>query len=133
MTKDNDPLASLISNDAQATDRKKLAELLVPYIVIDQDSKEFGFLQAFHDVVGNDTKIELLLAGAKARALYFNMEDGLLPGEIIAASLMPEGSAKTSVKKLFDKHQIKKNKEGRYFLPAHRVTDIIKKISIIKK
>lgn len=129
MTKNNDPLASLISNDAKATDRKKLAELLVPYVVIDQDSKEFGFHQAFHDIDSNDIKIELLLAGVKARALYFNTPDGLLAGEVISAGLMPEGSVKTSLKKLFDKHQIKKDKEGRYFLPAHRISDLIKKIN----
>jgi hypothetical protein len=127
MAKNTDPLASLISTDSKSTDRKKLADLLLSYVIIDQDTKEFGFHQAFHDLVGNDTKIELLLAGAKARALYFDMADGLLPAEIMSAGLMPEGSVKTSLKKLFDKHQIKKDKEGRYFLPAHRITDIIKK------
>jgi hypothetical protein len=127
MTKNNDPLASLVSNDSRATDRKKLADLLLSYVVIDQGSKEFGFHQAFHDIGANDIKIELLLAATKARALYFNMVDGLLPGEIMSAGIMPEGSVKTSLKKLFDKHQIKKDKEGRYFLPAHRITDLINK------
>lgn len=127
MTKNNDPLAALVSNDSKATDREKLAELLVSYIIIDENSKEFGFHEAFHNISGNDTKIELLLAGAKARALYFNMPDGLLPGEVIASGLMPEGSVKGTLKKLFDNHQIKKDKDGRYFLPAHRIIDIIKK------
>ena len=127
MAKNNDPLASLVSTDSKATDRKKLADLMLPYMIIDQDTKGFGFHQAFHDMDGNDIKIELLLAGVKARALYFDMTDGLLPAEIISAGLMPEGSVKTSLKKLFDKHHIKKDKDGRYFLPAHRVTDIIKK------
>ncbi len=127
MVKNNDPLASLVSTDSKSTDRKKLADLLFSYIIIDQDTKEFGFHQAFHEIVGNHTKIELLLAGAKARALYFNMIDGLFPAEIMLAGLMPEGSVKSSLKKLFDKHQIKKDKEGRYFLPAHRITDIFKK------
>jgi predicted transcriptional regulator len=45
----------------------------------------------------------------------------------MSAGIMPEGSVKTSLKKLFDKHQIKKDKEGRYFLPAHRITDLINK------
>ena len=129
MTKNNDPLASLISSDAKATDRKKLAALLGPYMVIDQDSKEFSFHSALHDVDGNETKIEVLLAGAKARALYFNLSDGLLPGEVIAAGLMPEGSTKTSLKKLFDSHKIKKDKDGRYFLPAHRIQELIKKLN----
>ncbi len=129
MAKTNDPLASLISSDAKATDRKKLAELVGPYMVIDQDSREFSFHSTLHDVDGNDTKIEILLAGAKARALYFDMADGLLAGEVQAAGLMPEGSVKTSLKKLFDSHRIKKDKEGRYFLPAHRIQELIKKLN----
>ena|SRR5713226_5303840 len=109
-TKKDDPLAALISSDAKATDRKKLAELLAPYMVIDQDSKEFGFHPQFHDITGNDRKIEIVLAGAKARSLYFKLPDGLLPGEVIAAGLMPVGSVKTSLKRLFDNHKIKKDK-----------------------
>lgn len=129
MTKTDDPLASLISSDAKATDRKKLAELLGPYMAIDQDSREFSFHSALHDADGNDVKLELLLAGAKARALYFDMPDGLLPGEIIAAGLMPEGSVKSTLKKLYDGHKIKKDKEGRYFLPTHRIQEIVKKLN----
>ena len=132
MAKTNDPLASLISSDAKATDRKKLAELVAPYMVIDQDSRDFSFHSALHDVDGNDTKIEILLAGAKARALYFDTPDGLLPGEIISAGLMPEGSVKTSLKRLFDAHQIKKDKAGRYYLPAHRIQDLFKKLNSSK-
>lgn len=129
MTSHSDPLAALISNDAKATDRKILAELLGPFLVIDQDSKEFSFHSSFHEVSDNDTKIQLLLAGAKARALYFNLPDGLLPAEIMLLGLMPEGSVKTSLKRLFDNHKIKKNKEGRYFLPAHCVQGLTKKLN----
>ncbi len=129
MSKSNDPLASLISNDAKSTDRKKLAELLGPYMVIDQDSREFNFHSAMHDVDANDVKIELLLAGAKARSLYFDTPDGLLPGEIMTTGLMPEGSVKSTLKKLYDGHKIKKDKERRYFLPAHRIQELIKKLN----
>ncbi len=126
----NDPLAALISSDAKATDRKKLAELLQPYMVIDQDSQEFGFHAAFHELDSNDTKLEMLLAGAKARALFFSVADGLLSGEVIATGIMPEGSTKTSLKRLFDSHKIKKDKEGRYFLPVHRIPELIKRLNI---
>lgn len=132
MSKNNDPLDSLISSDAKATDRKKLAELLGPYMVIDQDSREFSFHTPLHDLSGNDVKLELLLAGAKARALYFDMPDGLLPGEIISVGLMPEGSVKSTLKKLYDGHKIKKDRDGRYLLPAHRIQEVIKKLSSTK-
>ncbi|MDE2230338.1 MAG: hypothetical protein KGL11_15025 [Alphaproteobacteria bacterium] len=124
----DDPLASLISSDARATDRRKLAELLAPYIVIDQDSREFGFLPALHEIGGNENKLEVLLAGAKARALYFGVADGLGPADIVASGLMPPGSVKSGLKRLFDSHKIKKDKDGRYILPTHRIADLIKKL-----
>ena len=129
MNKPTDPLAVLISSDAKATDRAKLAELVGPYVAIDQDSKDFGFHPAFRDIDGNSTKIEILLAATKARALFFDMPDGLTSGEIIKAGIMAEGSAKTSLKRLFDSHRIKKDKEGRYLLPAHLIPEIIKKLA----
>lgn len=129
MAENKDPLEALISNDAKATDRQKLVELLGPFMVIDQDSKEFSFHSALHEIKGNDVKIEILLAGVKARSLYFDLPDGIPPGEIIATGLMPEGSVKTSLKKLFDRRKIKKDKDGRYFLPAHRIPELTKKFS----
>ena len=45
---------------------------------------------------------------------------------------MPEGSVKTSLKRLLDSYKIKRDKEGRYFLPAHRVPDLMKNIKANK-
>ncbi|MCR4314047.1 MAG: hypothetical protein NUV84_02255 [Candidatus Uhrbacteria bacterium] len=128
-TEKNDPLASLFTNDAKAVDRKQLAELVAPYVSIDKDSKEFGFFPAFSALSGNILKIEILLAAAKARALYLNEPDGLLPGEMIATGIMAVGSAKSSIKKLADLHKIKKDKDGRYFLPSYRIVGLVKQIT----
>jgi hypothetical protein len=129
---DKDPLAELISSDARATDRKKLSELLKPYVAIDGDSKEFSFLPAFDDITDNDRKIELILAAAKARALYFQLEDGLVPKEIIDLGTMPAGSVKTSLRRLNGGHKVKKDKAGRYFLPPYRVPELLKKPNEVK-
>lgn len=128
-TEKNDPLESLFTSDAKAVDRKQLAELVAPYVSIGKDSKEFGFLPAFSQLGGNIPKVEILLAAAKARALYLNEPDGLLPGEIIAAGIMAVGSAKSSIKKLADSHKIKKDKEGRYFLPPYRIAELVKQFT----
>lgn len=125
-TDKNDPLASLFTNDAKAVDRQQLAALVAPYISIDKESKEFGFLPAFSELAGNIPKVEILLAAAKARALYLNQPDGLSPGEIIASEIMAVGSAKSSIKKLADSHKIKKDKQGRYFLPPYRIQELVK-------
>lgn len=129
MAKANDPLGALVSSDAKAVDRAKLAELLLPYLVIDDESKEFSFHPALSSVTGNDTRIEILLAGAKARGLFFGDPDGMSPTEIIATGLMPAGSVKTSLKRLFDSHKIKKDQKGRYFLPGHRIIGLIKSLN----
>jgi len=125
-----DPLASLIGSGKE-NERQKLAELLAPFVIIDQDSKEFYFKDAFTELDNNAIKIELLLAAARARALYFNEPDGLTAQEIIILSIMPEGSVKTTLRKLFSiEHRIKQNGK-RYLLPSYRIPEIIK--SLIKK
>jgi hypothetical protein len=131
MAESKDPLAALISSDAKAADRTKLAELLTPYLVIDEETKEFGLLGDFSELKDNGAKIEVLLAGAKARSLYFSLPDGLTPSEIMAAGIMAVGSVKSTLKRLFDNHLIKKDKEGRYYIPAHRIAEIAKNLKNI--
>lgn len=129
MKNQKDPLASLFTSDAQATNRQQLASLVGPFISIDQNSREFIFLPAFSEIQGNMTKIEILLAGAKARSLHLNEPDGLFPGDIISFEIMPAGSVKTSLKKLYDDRKMKQDKEGRYFIPAYRIPELIKQLN----
>lgn len=125
---DKDPLSSLIGSGKE-NERQKLAELLAPFIIIDGDSKEFYFKDAFTQVDNNALKIELLLAAARARSLYFNEQDGLTAQEIIILSIMPEGSVKTTLRKLFSiEHRIKQSGK-RYILPSYRIPEIIKSLT----
>ena len=129
MTKQNDPLASLFTNDARATDRQKLAELLQPFVVIDESSKEFSFHDEFNALKKNPQKVEIILAAAKAKALFFNEPDGLTQKELVELSVMAEGSIKSTLKRLYDSHKIKKDKEGRYFIPAYRISELAKQFN----
>ena len=122
----NDPLRKLISEeDVQAADRKKIADFLAPLILIDNASKELSFLPDFEKVGLNADKIEIILLACKARSLLFKTPNGLTQGEIIALDIMPEGSVKSTLKKLFDPKKIKKDKEARYFLPGYRVSELV--------
>lgn len=123
-----DPLKILISNDALAINRKQVADFLHSYTSIDGISKQLIFLPNFMDL-SNINKIEIILLASKARALVFELADGMTPGEIIALDVMPVGSAKSSVKNLFDSKRIKKDKVGRYFLPGYRINELIAKFS----
>lgn len=122
-----DPLSALIFEDIKAADRKKLAELLKPFIQIDGTTKEFSFLSAFSRLGSNEDKLEILLAAVKARALVFDFVDGLLPKEAIDLGVMPPGSTKTAIKRLYDTHRIRKDKGGRYSLPNHRLPEIVER------
>ncbi len=124
-TEKKDPLASLFTNDAKVVDRQQLATLVGHFFSFDQDSKEFNVLPTFSRIEGNMAKIEILLAAAKARSLFLNEPDGLLPSEIIAIEIMAEGSVKSSLKKLLDTHKIKKDKENRYLVPAYRISELV--------
>lgn len=120
---EKDPLSSLIGSGKE-NERQKLAELLAPFVIIDEDSKEFYFKDAFTQIDNNSLKIELLLAAAKARSLYFNEQDGLTAQDIIILSIMPEGSVKTTLRKLFSiEHKIKQ-KDKKYIMPSYRIEEI---------
>lgn len=129
MNNKNNPLSSLLSSDIKSTDQQKLTELLKPFLIIDQDTREFAFLPAFETTNNNAEKLEIILAGAKARALLFDIPDGMSQGEVIGLSVLAEGSVKSTLKRLSDNHKIKKDKEGRYSIPGHRVSELVKKFN----
>lgn len=120
------PLDSLLTNDA-ATNRGQLAALVGPFIKIVRVSKEFEFLPAFLKL-DNASKVEIMLAASKARALLFDEADGLAPSEVIATQVMTEGSTKSAIKSLFDGRKIKKDKEDKkYVLPPYRIAELVEK------
>jgi len=123
----NDPLQTLVSNDARTIDRRKVADFLRPFVLIDNVSKQLSFQSGFNQLKSNSDKIEVILLACKARFLLFKMPDGLTQGEIIVLDIMPEGSVKSTLKRLFDSKKIKKDKEGRYFLPRYRVSELVDK------
>jgi hypothetical protein len=122
-----DPLQKLIADDAGLVDREKVANFLMPFVLIDAGTKQLSFLPEFTKVRSNADKIEIILLACKARALFFKTLDGLTQGEIISLDTMPEGSAKTAIKNLFDTKKIKKDKARHYFLPGYRVEELVNK------
>lgn len=125
----NDPLQTLVSDDARAIDRRKVADFLRPFVLIDNVSKQLSFQSGFNRVKTNSDKIKVILLASKVRSLLFKIPDGLTQGEIIVLDIMPEGSVKSALKRLFDSKKIKKDKERRYFLPGYRVSELVDKHS----
>lgn len=127
MTTKNDPLQELVTEDVRAIDRRKVAGFLRPFIAIDGSTKQISFLDEFQKINSNNDKMEIILLAAKARSLLFEVSDSLSPSDIITLDIMPVGSVKSSLKILFDSRKIKKDKDGRYFLPGYRMNEIISK------
>lgn len=123
----DDPLRSLVSGDTKAIDRQALANLLAPYVRIDQTTMGFGFLPAFAKLSSNDEKVEIILTAAKARALIFDSQDGMGPKEVAALEIMPLGSVKSALKHLYDTHKIQKDNDSRYSMPTYRIYELTDK------
>lgn len=124
----NDPLQELLADDAQSIDRNRLATFLKPFVRFDKASKEPHFLVGYESIVSNDAKIEVVLLASKARSLIFGEPEGLSPVEIIKLDIMPEGSVKSSIKKLSDGRKIKKDATGKYSVPNYRINDITERV-----
>jgi hypothetical protein len=121
---ENDPLQSLLMDDASSVNRERLASFLRPFVVFDKSSKAANFLPGFQLLPTNTAKVEVLLLAAKARSLLFGEKEGLTPGEIIDLGIMAPGSVKSSLKNLYDSSKIRKE-NGRYSLPPYRITGVM--------
>lgn len=125
---EQDPLKELLANDIKSIDKRKLTDFLKAYIFVDPSTEEIGFTENYRGLDSNIKKIEIVLLASKARSLIFEeQEDGLTPIEIIRMEIMPEGSVKSSLKKLADDHLIKQNANGKYLIPDYGVTKLIQK------
>lgn len=120
-----DPLSKLVVTDSKEVDRQKLAELLESYVFFDQTSQKMKFKDKFFQLSTNADKLEMILLADKARALYFpDRKEGLSQSDVLAVEAMPEGSVKSTLKKLSDSHKISKNAEGKYYVPGYRTSEL---------
>lgn len=114
------PLKELLVQETQSLNLQELAEILKPFVLINETTKEIELLPTFRELQ-NEEKILIYLAAAKARKLLLkNMEEKLSPSEIIKREIMPEGSVKSTLKRLYDSGEIKAE-SSRYYLPDYRV------------
>jgi hypothetical protein len=125
MTVENDPLSELLVDDAKSIDRARLAKYLHPYIRFDNETKEVRFLEDFAALPSNEARLEVALLASKAKALLLEEKEGIAPAELIEMQMMPAGSVKSTLKKLFDSKKIHKNSEGKYFIPNYRLSSIL--------
>jgi len=124
----DDPLQQLLADDAKSIDRNRLAAFLKPYVLFDKATREPHFLADFATIISNDAKVEVVLLVSKARSLIFDELEGLTPIEIIKMDIMPEGSVKSSIKKLSDGRKIKKDAAGKYSIPNYRINEIFDRL-----
>ena len=125
-----DPLAKLVVSESQAVDKQDLADLLLPYVSINKESKELDFSQSFRELTNVD-KIFILLSALKARNLILEIDEKTSPSDIIKIEIMPAGSVKATLKSLLDSNEIKSEK-GKYFLPNYKIQQVVKRFKDYK-
>jgi hypothetical protein len=129
VTETNDPLLKLVSGDFRAEDREKLASLLQLYVVFDENLKEPHFREPFYILDSNADKLEVIFLAEKARSLLFENgeNEGLRQSNLIALEIMPGGSVKSTLWKLVDDKQIRKNAQQLYYIPNYRLPQLFAK------
>lgn len=130
-----DPLADLFSDDVKSIDRGTVAVALKPYIILDRSTNAIAVLPAFEKVEGNIEKIEIILLASKALSLLVEgQSDGMTQAGVISMDIMPEGSVKSTLKKLFDSKKIKKNTGvASYYIPNYRTNEVVEKLNNFQK
>lgn len=125
----NDPLSKLVVKDLNEIDRQKLADLLGPFTYFDETGETIKFKDKFHELGTNAEKLEIILLADKARILIFkgNRNEGMSQTDILKLEAMPDGSVKTTIKRLSDSRQISKNPDGKYFIPGYKLNELILK------
>jgi len=113
------PLEDLLIDESQSVNLVELAQMLKPYVGIEKSSKDIQFLPAFYEQK-NELKILILLAASKAKKELLGGEEKMSPSEIIVLDIMPPGSVKGTLKKLFDEKIIKSD-DSKYYLPNYQI------------
>jgi hypothetical protein len=67
-------------------------------------------------------------------AAYFlesrQYSDGMTQGDITTMDILPEGSVKSTLKRLFDSKKIKKNTaDSSYYIPNYRINEVVEKLN----
>lgn len=137
MKKTVDPLETLIVNDNEPVNRKKLADLIAPYIEIGCDGEEGEIIckEEFYEL-GNKERISVYMAARKALfELQMCSREGLSMSELIEVDLMPEGSTKGTISTLNGTILSSKIADSvtYYYLPPYRVDDVREMLSIDTK
>lgn len=116
---DKNPLEDLLVDESQGVDLAELAQILKPFVVIDKSSRRIQFLPPFYEQK-NEAKILVLLATSKARKELLGGEEKMSPSDIIELDIMPEGSVKGTLKKLYDE-KIIRAENSKYYLPNYQI------------
>lgn len=113
------PLEDLLVDESKSVDLAELAQILKPFVVIDKSSRKIQFLPPFYEQK-NEAKLLVLLAASKARKELLGGEEKMSPSDIIELDIMPEGSVKGTLKKLYDE-KIIRAENSKYYLPNYQI------------
>jgi predicted transcriptional regulator len=117
---EQDPLSSLIVKK-QELDRKLLAEVLAPYVRLDQESGIIMQTPEFISLTNADKILVFLLARKAAKTLNLLSEpENLSPKAISTLTGINYDSVKPTLSALFKKRILQKNGDA-YLVPDHAI------------
>jgi hypothetical protein len=118
-----DPLSSLVV-DGVEINKKLVAEVLAPYVLLDRSSGNPILLQAFH-ALKIEQKIVVYLLSRKA-AISLGLRSGpepATPKEIAATTGLNYDSVKPALSQM-NKKRMAQNQNGAYLIPNEQVISI---------
>jgi len=122
------PLETLLVDESKSVDLTELAQILKPFIVIDKSSHKIQFLPPFYEQK-NEVKILILLAASKAKRELLGDDEKMSPTDVISLDIMPEGSVKGTLKKLYDE-KIIRAENSKYYLPNYQIRASLTQLKI---
>lgn len=117
-------LEDLVISGAEL-DKKLVAETLMPYLQLDQDSCDIRPTKEWKQLSQEQKILSYLLARKAMVALHFNIaEEAVKASEVIGATGLKSGTVYPALRNLLDDGVISQSKEGKYFVPNYAITQI---------
>jgi hypothetical protein len=125
MTKENDPLKKLFTDDDNV-DTNDLFDLLSPFVRLNRTTKNIIFLDAIHNQTTKNRLLVFLLAKKALFLLGETENDKVKPQTIVEETGIPRGSVLPGLKSLREPKggNLVSSKRGEYFISSYQISKI---------
>jgi len=117
-------LEELVVSGAEL-DKKLVAEILMPYLQLDQDSCDIRPTNEWKQLSQEQKILSYLLARKAMVALRFNIDgEPAKASEVIAGTGLKSGTVYPALRNLLENGIISQSKQGKYSVPNYAITQV---------